>query len=561
PGARAAVGTSARRRARDGHALALRPPLGQVVLLQPGRTGVPRLQGRCLRSGRLRGSDRRSGRGRELAAGVPGVRARARLARCCPRRRRALPPALRTERAEGALPRRRGRDRRRLVRARGTACSQGAPVRPSARARRLHGGVRLRRRCRRVARGGADGGRGGVARPPAAARLHNGVRLALRRGRLGCAVRDRSRRIRSGRGVFPSRCVASGPRSLVVVDAAPADDAERVQRVAGRRNRRLGPAARVRAGVPELFPLRGGAGSERSALPLPTRSAQGSPPAQRHVPARQPSCLQPQVFSRVAEALRRLRAHCRPAARRHRRAGGGGLSPARGAAPVSASTAAAFALAAASALALNWAYFTQHQQASRLPPLSVRRPLHSLLLLFSNRRWLAGFTIGIGGWVLYVAALSLGALSLVQAASAGGIGILALLVWRLGDVPLSRREWGGVGLAISGLVLLAVSLARSGTTHPFAAHASGVGVAAWWAVPGGLSAAFAGPSARLLAGGAGLGVAAGLCYAAGDVGTKAAVGGGARLLFALPVLTAHGLGFVFLQLGFQRGGALATAGV
>jgi hypothetical protein len=222
---------------------------------------------------------------------------------------------------------------------------------------------------------------------------------------------------------------------------------------------------------------------------------------------------------------------------------------------------AAFALAAGSALALNWGYFTQHEQASRLPPLSVRRPFRSRLLLFSNRRWLAGFTIGIGGWALYVAALSLGTLSLVQAASAGGIGILALLVWRLGGVRLSRREWGGVGLAIAGLALLAVSLAGTGTTHPFAAHASWAGVGAWMALSGGLAAAFAGPCSRLLAGGAGLGIAAGICYAAGDVGTKAAVGGGARLLFAVPVLAAHGLGFVFLQLGFQRGGALTTAGV
>jgi hypothetical protein len=228
---------------------------------------------------------------------------------------------------------------------------------------------------------------------------------------------------------------------------------------------------------------------------------------------------------------------------------------------MSASTGAAFALAAGSALALNWAYFTQHRQASRLPPLSVRRPLRSLRLLFSDRRWLVGFTIGIGGWVLYVAALSLGTLSLVQAASAGGIGILALLVWRLGGVPLSGREWVGVGLAIAGLALLAVSLAGAGTAHPFAARASWGGVAAWMAVSGGLAALFAGPFSRWLAGGAGLGIAAGFCYAAGDVGTKAAVGGGARLLFVLPLLAAHGLGFIFLQLGFQRGGALTTAGV
>src|SRR5207245_8067693 len=166
-------------------------------------------------------------------------------------------------------------------------------------------------------------------------------------------------------------------------------------------------------------------------------------------------------------APRRLRTVRRPAARRHRRVGCGGLSPACRAAAVSTSAAASFALAAGSALALNWAYFTQHQQASKLPPLSVRRPVRSLMILFSDRRWLAGFAIGIGGWVLYVAALSLGTLSLVQAASAGGIGILAVLVWRLGGVRLSGREWTGVVVAITGVVLLAVSLGPTGRRRHF----------------------------------------------------------------------------------------------
>jgi hypothetical protein len=50
-------------------------------------------------------------------------------------------------------------------------------------------------------------------------------------------------------------------------------------------------------------------------------------------------------------------------------------------------------------------------------------------------------------------------------------------------------------------------------------------------------------------------------YAAGDVATKAAVGGGAWLAFVPVLLACHGLAFVILQLGFQRGRALATAGL
>ncbi|MGZ4440295.1 MAG: hypothetical protein ACXVZN_08025, partial [Gaiellaceae bacterium] len=71
----------------------------------------------------------------------------------------------------------------------------------------------------------------------------------------------------------------------------------------------------------------------------------------------------------------------------------------------------------------------------------------------------------------------------------------------------------------------------------------------------------AGPASRFLAGGAGLGLAAGVMYAAGDVATKAAVGGGWRLAFVPALLACHGLAFVFIQLAFQRGGALATAGM
>jgi hypothetical protein len=54
----------------------------------------------------------------------------------------------------------------------------------------------------------------------------------------------------------------------------------------------------------------------------------------------------------------------------------------------------------------------------------------------------------------------------------------------------------------------------------------------------------------------------GLMYSAGDVATKAAIGGiGLVYLFAFLLAACHGLGFVCVQLSFQRGTALATAGV
>jgi hypothetical protein len=216
------------------------------------------------------------------------------------------------------------------------------------------------------------------------------------------------------------------------------------------------------------------------------------------------------------------------------------------------------AAALASAAALNWGFFAQHGAAAALPALRPRRPLQSLRVLFGNRRWLAGFATGVGGWALYVGALALAPLSLVQATSAGGVGLLALLVWRDSSSRPRRRELEGVALAVGGLVLLAISLARGSSAH---AHASWTAVAAWCAASGVLALAAVSLRGRALAGGAGYGAAAGALYAAGDVATKAATAGGGRLGFVPVVLAFHGLAFVVLQLGFQRGGALATAGV
>ena len=212
------------------------------------------------------------------------------------------------------------------------------------------------------------------------------------------------------------------------------------------------------------------------------------------------------------------------------------------------SVGAGLALALLSAFALNWGWLEQHGATQELPPLSGRRPVQSLRLLFSDRTWLIGFLVGLAGWAFYVAALALAPLSLVQATAAGGIGILAALAHRRGHAA----QWPAVYVAVAGLALLAVSLAGGA---PKSTTVS-VGALIVWL----LGSAFLAAALSARGSGAGLGLAAGALYAAGDVATKAAVHGGVWLLVVPVVLAAHGAAFVALQIGFQRGTPLATAG-
>jgi hypothetical protein len=225
---------------------------------------------------------------------------------------------------------------------------------------------------------------------------------------------------------------------------------------------------------------------------------------------------------------------------------------------VTAAVGAGLLLALGSAVALNWGFFAQQQAAAALPPLSLGRPVASLHALAGARAWLAGFVLGLAGWALYIAALRLAPLSLVQAASAGGIGVLAILVARVSGQAVPARDRAGVAAALAGLALLALSLAGGSASS---ARGSSAALAAWVAVSLGIAAVAAAPPGRRLVPGAGLGVAAGVLYAAGDVATKGALFAGARLVFVPAILFCHGLAFAALQLAFQRGGALVTAGV
>jgi hypothetical protein len=219
---------------------------------------------------------------------------------------------------------------------------------------------------------------------------------------------------------------------------------------------------------------------------------------------------------------------------------------------------AGMVLALFSTAALSCSAYLQHSALSSLPALVLRHPLRSVSYLLTSWRWVTGLLAGLGGLAFYIIAVSFAPLSLVQAALAGGVGLLALLV-RGGGGSLSRLEWVAVAASVGGLLLLGLSLpagtARSalpGWTAPLT-----------WALAAMLLAGLAVVAGAVaLRPGAGLAAAAGLLYSAANVATKAAVDrAGPLVLFCGLLLACHGLAFVCLQLSFQRGSALATAGV
>ncbi len=218
----------------------------------------------------------------------------------------------------------------------------------------------------------------------------------------------------------------------------------------------------------------------------------------------------------------------------------------------------ALILALCSATLVNLAYLREHEAAVTLPPLCMRHPVRSLMLLLRDRRWLLGFLMESGGFALYVAALALASVAIVQSAAAGGIGVLAFVSARVSGRPLSRRELTGVVLAFIGLLALGVSLARA------SGEGSGgtvTGLAAWLGATAALAIVVRQIGSRWFGLAIAQGVAGGLFFSIGDISTKVATQGGARVAFAVPLILGYVLGTSLLQLGYQHGGALTVAGL
>lgn len=88
---------------------------------------------------------------------------------------------------------------------------------------------------------------------------------------------------------------------------------------------------------------------------------------------------------------------------------------------MNAAIGAGLGLAPTSTTLTNLGHLRERDAAAALPCLSIRRPLHSVTLLLTSRRWALGFAMEASGFLLYALALAL--LTLVQSIAAGEVGV------------------------------------------------------------------------------------------------------------------------------------------
>jgi hypothetical protein len=220
-------------------------------------------------------------------------------------------------------------------------------------------------------------------------------------------------------------------------------------------------------------------------------------------------------------------------------------------------TTAGLVLAFVSAVTVNWAYSLEHDAAAEMPPFSFRHPRRFVAQLFGDFHWVTGFALETAGWLVYVAALRLAPISLVQAVSASGIAVLAFATAHGHPSRLSRREQLAVLVALAGLALLALSLVD---THQSDRPPDAPLVALWLGAS--IAAALALAAGRIdLARGPALGLAAGILFSGGDISAKLVVYGGVWFGAIASLIVFYAFGTSILQAAYQHSDALTAAGL
>jgi hypothetical protein len=225
-----------------------------------------------------------------------------------------------------------------------------------------------------------------------------------------------------------------------------------------------------------------------------------------------------------------------------------------------------FALACA--LATNFGFLYKHRGACAAPAVDVSRPVFTARSLFASRWFAVGMLVASVAWIFHVAAMAVAPLSVVQPVLAGGVVLLAVMAERTLGVEVGRRQWLGLGLTATGLMLLGLTLPG---THGAGSRFSLPGMIGF---EGGLivfgALLIAGPRIGAPAEHHGfmLGAAAGVLFGVSDVAIKAITGlvgseGAFALLspWLLVTLAASVVAFYASAKGLQDGEAVPVIAV
>ena len=184
-------------------------------------------------------------------------------------------------------------------------------------------------------------------------------------------------------------------------------------------------------------------------------------------------------------------------------------------------------LALGCAIATQLGFLYKHRGANEAPCVDIRHPLRSGASLFRSKWFALGMAIALFAWLLHVVALALAPLSVVQAVLSTGVVMLAVLAERIFGFEVGPRQWAGVAMTATGLVLLIVTLPGAEGAHSAYSLAGMISFEAGMLAIGFLL--ISGPSlgAPDHHHGVMLGAAAGTLFGVSDVAIKALTGSAA----------------------------------
>src|SRR5215469_6513476 len=122
-------------------------------------------------------------------------------------------------------------------------------------------------------------------------------------------------------------------------------------------------------------------------------------------------------------------------------------------------------LALACAFVANLGFFYKYKGANSVPKVEALHPIRSAIRLYSSKWFCLGMLTATASWGLHVAALALAPMSVVQVALAAGVVFIAVMAERLFGFEVGPRQWFGLVLTATGLVVLALTLPKMHGAH------------------------------------------------------------------------------------------------